>query len=244
MKEELVATSESIYTGLNLFQRIFGIIFSPGKVMQDLEQKPRILFALILTIITPIVMIFSIFPVYQAYLLNNRAAVEATYEKMNIQMSTEQIDKILMNSAYATPFTLAVISAAMWFLGALVLWGAVKILKGKGTYKQILSVTGYATVVSALGALVTIITTLLTGTYSEISYTSLASLIPDMKGSFIYGAAKTIEVFSIWMYMVIAIGTAAVSKLEKKKVYFIVTCIFAVLVIYSAVTEVRTAALF
>lgn len=244
MNEELVITSESKYSGLNVFQRIFGIIFSPGKVMQDLEQKPRILFALILTIITPIVMIFSIFPVYQAYLLNNRAAVEATYEKMNIQMSTEQIDKIIMNSSYSTPFIMAVMATAMWFLGALVLWGAIKIIKGKGTYKQILSVTGYAAVISALGALVTIITSLIAGTFTEVSYTSLASLIPDMKGSFIYGAAKTIEVFSIWMYVVIAIGTAAVSKLDKKKVYFIITCIFAALVIYSAVTEVRTAALF
>lgn len=243
MSEELVVPSENKYSGLNVFQRIFGIIFSPGKVMQDLEQKPRILFALILTILTPIIMVFSILPMYQAYLMSNRATVEATYEKMNIEMSAEQIDNVINGSAYSTPFVMAVMAVAMWFLGALILWGIVKIFKGKGTYKQFLSVTGYASVISSLGSLAIIITTLLTGTYAEVSYTSLAAFIPDTKGSFIFGAAKIIEVFSIWMYVVIGIGTVTVSKLDRKKAFLIVACIFVILALYTGISEARAAAL-
>ena len=235
-----VAPVESSYPKMNLIQRIFGVIFSPGKVMQSLVQKPRILFALFLTILSPVVMIFSIFPMYKEY---SRSILEAQYARMNIEVTAEMIDKGLNISMYTGPIAGAIGAVALWFASALVLWVIIKIFKGEGRYKQILSVTGYAAVISALSAIVTIITTRLTGTYSLVSFTSLAALIPDMKGSFLFGAAKTIEVFSIWKYIVIAIGLATVSKLSKKKVYIIVACIFALLVIFAGITEIRTAAL-
>jgi len=167
--------------------------------------------------------------------------LEATYAKMNIQMTAEQIDQAINISKYTAPFGGAFGAVAMWFLGALVFWVIIKIFKGQGRYKQILSITGYAAVISALGTIVTIITTQLTGTFSEVSFTSLASLLPNMKGNFIYGVAKLIEVFSIWQYAVIAIGIATVSKLDKKKAYLIVACIFVGLAIYTGVMEVRMA---
>lgn len=231
------------YTQMNFFQRVFGVIFSPGKVMQSLEQKPRILFALFLTILTPIIMIYSVMPMYVQYMLNNRSVVEATYEKMNIQMTSEQIDQIIISSTKSTPFILAASSAAKWFLGALILWVIIKIFKGQSKYKQILSVTGYAAVISALSAIVTIAVTRVTGVFNEVSYTSLASLLPEMKGNFLYGAAKAIDVFSIWYYAVIAIGTAIVSKFSKKKVYLIVACMFAAIIIYTGAMEVVNGAL-
>ncbi|MHB8061846.1 MAG: Yip1 family protein [Ruminiclostridium sp.] len=235
--------AEINYPRMNLIQRIISVILAPGKVMQSLEQKPRILFALLLTILTPVVMIFSVLPMYKESLMSTRDAIEATYERMNIQMTAEQIDNILNKTATSAPFLLAFYAVALWFLGALVLWGIIKVFKGEGRYKQILSITGYSAVISALAVIVKIIFTQFTGIYSDISVTSLASLLPNMKGNFLYGAAKAIDVFSIWQYVVIAIGTATVSKLDKKKVYIIVACIFAVLAIYAGVTEVSSAAM-
>jgi len=216
---------------MNLIQRIIGVIFSPGKVMQSLEQKPRILFALLLTIFTPIVMIFSVFPMYLEF---SRHTMESTYPNM----TAEQIDQAINITKYTAPLGGALGAVAMWFFGALAIWVIIKIFKGEGRYKQVLSVTGYAAVISALASISLIVTTQITGTFSVVSLTSLASLLPNMKGSFLYGAAKAIDIFSIWQYVVIAIGTATVSKLDKKKVYIIVACIFAVIVIYTGVMEV------
>lgn len=221
---------------MNLIQRIIGVIFSPGKVMQSLEQKPRILFALLLTIITPLVMIFSVYPMYKEYLRSTLETAPAT-----ANLTAEQIDMAVNISQYSTPFILAITAVAMWVLGALVLWVIFKIFKGVGRYKQILSVTGYAAVIAALATIASIITTQITGVFSDVAFTSLASFFLNMKGSFIYGVAKTIEIFSIWQYVVIAIGVATVSKLDKKKVYIIVACIFAVIAIYTGVMEVRAA---
>jgi hypothetical protein len=234
--------SEVNYPKMNLVQRILGVIFAPGKVMKSLEQKPRILFALLLTIITPIGMIFSVLPMYKESLMANRSAYVATYEKMGIAMTPEQIDNTINRSANTAPFTMALMTVGMWFLGALILWLVLKIFKGKSSYKQMLSVTGYAAVISTLASIAVIITTLITGVFSNISFTSLASLLPDMKGSFLYGAAKALDIFSIWQYVVIAIGAATVSKVEKKsKVYIVVACIFAIIVIYTGVMEVQAA---
>lgn len=226
------------YPKMNFIQRVFGVIFSPVKTMQSLEQKPRILFALLLSILTPVVMILSVLPMYKEY---SRGLLEANYEKMNVEVTAAQIDQGLNISTYSGLIGGAVVGAAMWFLGALILWGIVKIFKGEGSYMQFLSITGYAAVITALSTLVTIITTRLTGTFSLVSFTSLGSILPDMKGNFIYGVAKSLEVFSIWKYIVIAIGVATVSKLDKKKAYIIVLCIFAALLIFAGVSEVRTA---
>lgn len=230
--------AEYNYPKMNLIQRIIGVIFSPGKVMQELEQKPRILFALLLTIFSPIIMIFSILPMYTEY---SRLILETTYANMNVEMPPEQMDMALNISKYSAPIGAAFGTVAMWFMGALILWIIIKIFKGEGRYKQILSITGYASVISVLGYIATIVMTQLTGTFSDVSYTSIASLLPNMKGNFLYGAAKALDVFSIWQYVVIAIGTATVSKLSKKKAYIIVACIFAVIVIYTGVMEVRVA---
>lgn len=235
-----VLLAEDNYSNMNFIQRVLGVIISPEKTMKSLEQKPRILFSLLLTLITPIVMIFSIFPMFIEY---TRKTLEATYENMNIQMTSEQIDQVLNITKYTAPFAGAIGAVAMWFLGTLVLWGIIKIFKGEGQYKQILSVTGYASVISTLAVIVSIVTTQLTGAFSDVSYTSFASLLPNMKGNFFYGASKAIDVFSIWKYIVIAIGVTTVSKLEKKKVYIIIACIFAVFMIYTGVAEVRAAGL-
>ncbi|HEX2925199.1 MAG TPA: hypothetical protein VHP38_02895 [Ruminiclostridium sp.] len=64
-------------------------------------------------------------------------------------------------------------------------------------------------------------------------------LLPKMDGNFFYGVAKSLDVFSIWEYAVIAIGAASVSKLPKKKAYIIVAAIYVVLMIYSGVVETR-----
>ena len=239
--KDSVAAENNKYRGMNFIQRVFGIIISPEKVMKDLEQKPRILFALLLTLFTPVVLIFSVFPMYMEY---SRTVMEATYAKMNMEVTAEMMEAAVATAKYTGPIGGALGAAGMWFLGALLLWLVIKIFKGQGTYKQILSIIGYSSVIGALAAISSIVTTLITGTYSELSFTSIAVLLPDMKGNFIYGAAKAIDVFSIWQYAVLAIGTAVVSKLSKKKAYIIVSCIFAAIVIYTGFMEVASSIIY
>lgn len=220
-------------SNMNFIKRVFGVIGYPEKVMQSLEQKPRVLFGILLTALTPIILILSTYSIYMEYL---RKVLEATYAKMDIEMTAQQIDQTLNISKYSSLIGGPIGAVALLLLEALVLWVIIKIFKGQGGYKQILSIIGYSAVITLLSTIVTIITTRITGTFTDVSYTSLAALLPNMKGSFLYGVAKMIEIFTIWQYIVIAIGLTTVSKLSKKKVYIIVACLFVAVAIYSGVT--------
>jgi hypothetical protein len=223
---------------MNFFQRLFGVIFSPADTMKCLAEKPRILFGLLLTLITPVVYIFGIFPMYKEYM---RSTLEATYAKMNVQMTPQQIDNISNISTITSPVTLILVAAASLFLGTLILWAIVKLFKGEGTYKQYLSVSCYTAVIAAISTIVAIILTHVTGSFSKIGFTNLASLLPDMSGNFLYGMAKGLDLFLIWQYIVIGIGTATISKLSKNKVFVIIGCIFAAILIYYGAQEIYTA---
>ncbi|WP_244648227.1 Yip1 family protein [Ruminiclostridium herbifermentans] len=235
MNESNFGENQVDYSKMSFIKRVIGVICFPGKVMQSLEQKPRVLFGILLTALVPLVMILSTLPMYMEY---TRGVLESTYAKMNIEITEQQLEQTLSISQYSSIIGGPIGAVIMLLIYALVIWSIIKIFKGEGKFKQVLSVIGYATVISALSTIVTIITTRLTGVFSDVSFTSIASLIPEMKGSFIYGMSKMIEVFTIWQYAVIAIGITTVSKLSKKKVYIIVACIFALLAVYSGITEV------
>lgn len=227
-------------SNMNFFKRVIGIIFSPGKVMQSLEQKPRVLFGLLITALTPLIMILLTLPMYMEY---SRKLLEVTYANMNIEMTAQQMEQAVKFSQYIALFGGPVSAVIMLLLEALVVWGIVKILKGEGRYKQFLSILGYANVISALSTITLILVVRFTGTFTDVSYTSVASLLPNMKGSFLFGFAKLIEVFTIWMFVVMAIGINTISRLSKKKVFIIVACIFVAIAIYMGVTEINTAKL-
>lgn len=235
INESNVVANEVDYSKMNFIKRVLGVICFPGKAMQSLEQKPRVIFGILITALAPLVLILATLPMYMEF---TRGLLQATYAKMNLEVTAQQLEQALSFSQYSALIGGPIGAVVMLLVEALVIWAIIKIFKGQGKYKQILSIVGYTAVISVLSTIVSIITTRVTGVFSNVSFTSIASLIPEMKGSFVYGMAKMIEVFSIWQYAVIAIGITTVSKLSKKKVYIIVACIFAVVAIYAGITEV------
>ncbi len=243
MNDNLVAgTQENVLPRLNVFQRIIYIVTSPEKLMLDLEQKPRVLLGILLTILTPMLTMFAAFPMFKEYL---RGTFESTgaYEQLLAQMSAEQIESVLVGSAISTPVFAGIGAGIVLLVEALVIWLVLKIFKGQARFKQILSVLGYTAVISVIAAIVSIIAINVTGVYTDVTYTSLASLLPEMKGTFVFGFARTIDVFGIWAFVVGTIGIATVSKIDKKKVYVVMACIFIILALYMGYNEVKAASL-
>jgi|GEM_PF-2141673 len=243
MNDNLVsAAQENVLPKLNIFQRIIYTVTSPEKLMLDLEQKPRVLLGILLTILTPMLTMFAAFPMFKEYM---RGTLEATgaYAELVSQMSAEQVESVLVGSAISTPVFAGIGAGIVLLVEALVIWLVLKIFKGQARFKQILSVLGYAAVISVLAAIVSIIAINVTGAYTDVAYTSLASLLPEMKGTFAFGFARTIDVFGIWAFVVSTIGIATVSKIDKKKVYVIMACIFIILAVYMGYNEVKAASL-
>ncbi len=225
---------------MNFLKRVAGMFFWPGKAMDNLAERPRIVFPFIFLPVIQLIAMLLMIPMYKEFARN--ATVEYA-SKQNLEMTSEQLDKAVNMAMISGPVSGAVGVVITWVLGALILWGIIKLFKGQGSFKQILSITGYAGVITVLSTVVHVIKTNITGVYDLFSYTSMAVLMPKMDGNFIYGMAKFLDVFSLWHYVVIAIGVAAVSKMPKKKAYFIVAAIFVMQVLYAGITEFRLAGL-
>ncbi len=241
MNDNLVISSENVgMPKLNVIQRIMSTFFSPGKLMGDLERKPRVLLGIILSVITPMLMMFGVFPMFKEY---TRTVLENTYANMGTQLTPEMFEQILNVSVITGPIGAGVGAGIMLLVEALVLWLVLKIFKGQSSFKQCLSVLGYSNIIALLGTIVFVIAVQFSGTYSDVAYTSLASLIPDMKGSFLFGIARNFEVFAIWQYIVAAIGMATISKIDNKKVYIVMAVVFLALACFAGYSEVASAKL-
>lgn len=243
MNDNLVAgTQENVLPRLNVFQRIIYTVTSPEKLMLDLEQKPRVLLGILLTILTPMLTMFAAFPIFKEYI---RGTLEATgaLEQLTGQMQGNQIETMLTGSSISVAVFAGIGAGIVLLVEALAIWLVLKIFKGQARFKQILSVLGYTAVISVIAAIVSIIAINVTGVYTDVTYTSLASLLPEMKGTFAFGFARTIDVFGIWAFVVGTIGIATVSKIDKKKVYVVMACIFIILALYMGYNEVKAASL-
>lgn len=221
---------------MNFFKRVAGVFLWPGKVMENLAERPRIAFPFIFLPVVQLVAVLAMIPMYKEFV---RTGTEELVFQQNLEMTAEQLNNAVNLATITGPVAGAIGVVITWVLGALILWGIIKIFKGQGSFKQVLSITGYAGVITILSTVVHIIKTNITGVYDLMSYTSIAVLMPKMEGNFIYGMAKFLDVFSIWQYVVIAIGVAAVSKMPKKKAYLIVAAIFVIQVLYAGITEFR-----
>lgn len=219
---------------LSFFQRVIGIIVSPSETMKNLIAKPRILFPILAMALSMLALMIVTMPMLQEF---TRQAVENQLAKAGQSATSEQLDAFARIGIISGMVSAPVATIAMWLAGAAILLGVIKIFKGEGSFKQFLSITGYAYVISMLYLILVTVLTLATGTYyAQSPVTSLATLLPsDMKGTFAYGFLSKIELFSIWQFIVITIGVTQVSKLSKNKVYSIMAVLFILLALGTAV---------
>lgn len=222
---------------MNFIKRVSGVIFSPSETMKNLAEKPRVLFPIILMAVSMFLFILVNFEMFKEF---NLITIEETMAKMNLELTSEQLATQAEFGSKISLFTTPLVTLVTWFIGGVILFAAMKIFKGEGKLKQYLSVTGYSYVIAVLSLIVTSIVANLTGTFNMYaSVTGLTSLLPqDMSGTFLYGFLSIFEVFNIWQYVVMGIGAAYVSKLDKKKVYVIMTALFVLTGLYGGTTQI------
>jgi len=224
-----------------LLKRIGWVLTSPGKLMEYLAQKPRVLFGLILAAISTNILYIVRLPLYKEDLKNTLYATNEYLESMVGQsMTAEMVEKNLpttvIRSLISAPFTMVF---SLLFT-TLIFFAILKIMGGQGKYKAYLSVTAYSYVIPALYILLVIPVSFVTGSlHQDIPLTSLATLASaDMAGTFLYGILKGLTVPSIWNSTVMAIGLTTVSKLKKTNVYIVVGVIFIIGLMITGVGEI------
>ena len=231
---------ESAIEKPGFLKRILWVLTSPGKLMESLAEKPRVLFGLILSALSMDVLYLTRMPLYKDFLRSSTLATADYVESLTGQvMTSEMIESSIPAAAIQglifTPITWVI----MLLFITLIFFAILKIMGGQGKFKAYLSVTGYSYVIPALYIILLIPVSFVTGSIHQDSpLTSLATLAsPDMQGTFLNGMLKGIDIFSIWSYAVMAIGFTAVSKLKKTYVYGVVGIIFLIGLIIAGVSE-------
>lgn len=215
---------------LNFFQRVLGVIVSPEQTMKNLAAKPRILFPILIMVFGVLLLYILRFSLFQDTI---RTAIENSLNQGKTpQMTKEQVDLAIKIGSITGLIGVIIAPLFAWLAGTAVLFAVIKMFKGQGSFKQYMSITGYAYVITLMFLILTGIASYFTGNLElDLSLGVISSLlIQDPSSSylsgFMAGLLKSIAIFSIWKYVVIAIGVTIVSAIPKKKVYYIVFGIF------------------
>jgi len=237
--------SEALYEEPGLFRRVLWTITSPGRLMEELARKPRVLLGMILSAISLEALYLLRLPLFKeslrsAAIASAKIMEEYTGQTMTAQMIDKQLDSSVKITLISTPFS----SIIGILFSAFIFFAILKIIGGQGRFKAYLSVVSYSTIISSLYILILLGVSFITNSlHQEISLTSLATIAPDdMSGTFLYGMLKGIDVFSIWRYCVMAIGFAEVSGLKKKFVYVIVAVVFIIGLVIAGGSEMAVGA--
>ena len=218
---------------MNVFQRIAGIILSPAETMKNIVEKPGVIFPILAYGLGMLALYLIRFPLYQELLKHQ---MELGLAKSNTQLTPEQLNSAMKIAAISGLVATPITSLAMWIIITAIVFGIIKLFKGQGSFKQVASVIGYAYVITLAYILLCLIVSFFTG--KLLLDTSLANItnlvLPDLKGSFVYGIIRGIDLFVIWQYVVMAIGIVTLSKLSKSKVYSVVGLIYIASIIIAA----------
>ncbi|MCY8237527.1 toxin SDP protection protein YknW [Bacillus inaquosorum] len=120
---------------------------------------------------------------------------------------------------------------AALFIAPLIYWLCVKISGGVTTYKKMLSLGLFTSLISSLGLLINGIVAFTTDASSFYSMTSLAGIIPS--DGALASVLNTFEIFSIWSYVLLAIGLHKTGGISKKAGWISVIVLFGILVAFS-----------
>lgn len=197
---------------------LLGVITSPSLQFERMKQKAPIAVPMLL-----MALVYAVIGGLSAYFL---------------AISPEMVNKLPADvpesaKVFTSPIFVASMGAVgaaigtmiMFLISALFYKVCMMIMGNDTTYKKLLSISIFTSVIGVLGGLVNVILMAIFGGL-DVQYTSLAPLFKS--GTMLHSAAKMIEVFSIWGYVVTAIALQKAAGLRKGQAITLVVIVFAI----------------
>jgi|LSQX01.2.fsa_nt_gb hypothetical protein len=220
------------------FKRLFWLFVSPGKLMTELAQKPRIifwLFAAPIAFALPYIVRWSL---YLDMLRRQMAASDDYMESLfGVEMTPELIEQSVSQGSSVGIVSIISEMFISSLLMALIFFGVFKLFGGKGKFKAYLSVIVHSNIIIAFYSLILLAVSYLTESLHEnVALTCMATLVsPDEVGPYLFGLLANIDIFRIWRYGVMAIGFTSVSNLKKRYVYIVTAVILVIGIIVGTI---------
>lgn len=225
--------------GISPFGRIIGVFFSPKATFEDIARKPSWVLPVILLTVLSIGVSFSI-----NQRVNWREFMAQQIEKspQSANMSAEQKEQRIEGGAKFSPIVTWVIGVCgpilFTLIVALVMWGAYNLLGGANTdFGTSFAITTHAALTGLVSSLLFILVLYLkpAGTVDMENpvATNLAALLPEDSAKWLVALLKSIDIFTFWTLILLAIGFATTNpkKLKGSKAFTIAFSVWAVYVV-------------
>ncbi|MDM7924883.1 MAG: Yip1 family protein [bacterium] len=217
---------------MGFFEKLAGIFISPRETFEALDRKPTWLIPFLIVVAVVLVMTMLTRDISMQDML---ARFEAS------DMPQEQIDRIVEQSQgpgrYFQMIGVPVFMIAVWCLFAgILLFTGNTLLGGKSTFKKMLSMVSWSSLIGVVSAAVHTALIVTKGTTQGVT-TSLALLLadpePGAKPSFLFRLLSKFDVFTIWEMVLWAIGTSVLYRFSMKKSAGMVAALWVLWVIIS-----------
>jgi hypothetical protein len=219
--------------------RIFGVLFSPKATFEDIARKPSWALPVILMTVFSLVAVIAL-----NQRVNWRDYISQRLEKdsRTAQMSAEQKEKQVDISSKVTVYVVYVVGTlapiVMAVLIGAIMMGAYNLLGGAGaSFSQSIAIAAHSSLVGLISTPIFLLILFLrpAGTIDPDNpmVTNVAAFLPEDSARWLVAFCKSLDIFTIWTLILVAIGFAAVNprKLKGAKSFGIVFGVWAAFVL-------------
>lgn len=216
---------------MNVLQKLTRIFIAPADVIHEIKEKPEFLLPFLYVFI-----IKAITGVLQRPMgeLQQEEMVRLSIERYGVNLFSTSNAGISTNQSFWIGILLLPITLWIgWLIGSFFVWIISKIIKGKSTYQQVLSLLIH---ISMLTATVTLLVTpidLLLQNSTTIFGLSILYPSGDMT-SFIYNALNLMTLPSIWGAALTGIGLSIINEFSQKKGYIVAIILYIITILLGA----------
>ena len=245
MTPENAAAVEPPPAGMGELARLTGVFFEPGKTFADVAQRPSWFVPMLLTVLFGL-----IFCVVVGQRIGWDNIAQQQMEKRMAKMQPEQRAQAMQQAdltkkiTVVTAYVITVIGPAIGYLiSALVLLGIVAgILSAPVKFKQVFAIMCYSGLVGVVAAVLMVVVIFLKANPADfdiqhpLAFNAGALMDPNGPNKFLFSVASSLDVFSLWRILLIAVGlkAAAGKKLSFGGALFAVLLPWGVMVLIGA----------
>ncbi|PEW07088.1 hypothetical protein CN425_00280 [Bacillus cereus] len=194
---------------------LFGMITSPGLQFERMKTSNAVWGAFWI-----LVLLGGLVGGFAAYVYSLTPEAIKLNKELGVTVSAAM--------TYGMGFGVGAIGMAFGFLLSAVVYKVLMMFMSNDTsYKKLLAITVYSSVISLLGLLINVILAFVLGGSGQEMYTGLGPIFSSSSGV-IKGIASKFEVFTIWGYIVTWLGLQITAGLSKKQAT-IITIVFFIL---------------
>ena len=210
--------------------RLTGTLFSPGDTFADVNRKPTWIAPIIVAIVTVLASTFffqwRVHPDWDSIM---RTQIKKRMERSNQTLTEEQMQQqvgFAKSIAKFSPIIAAVGTPIFYLVLAGVFALGLMFIQAKTTFKKILSVVAWAC--ASVGVVATLVTMASLMVKNEeglrsidptqpagVVPSNLAAFLPSETSAVIKSLAGSIDIFTIWILVLLTIGFAAIAGSRK-----------------------------